>query len=332
MQAKRMISFQLLIIHLWIVAVMNQSNCSRSKKALQPLDYYRAYYNHWVKTPYNKAYTPLSDLYDDIQNKLTRQRCGSATVDPNSAIVGGRTAKDKAWPWYAKIIFRNKYNRKRGLCGGSLLDERWVLSAAHCVVDSKVEYVVLGNLTKNDTIRRSYTTVIHEDYEAHSNNNPSDIALIKLYTPVTFSDEIQPICLPEIDTNFEKNPDCYAMGFGFVGTNPLIHVIGYSDTLQQIKVNITPQAICAYVWNMDDTEIDSRHICTDRTRNYGICIGDSGSPLCCKYGTRFVVAGVASFIAQGSCNSELVSDVFVRVSEYRNWIIRMIYRYQFTIK
>ncbi|XP_055883666.1 chymotrypsin-like elastase family member 2A [Biomphalaria glabrata] len=313
------ICFSFLFYSLLVLKV--QSECYKFGKMKYEFDYYKRMYNEFVGNPFQKANTPLPDVFDYNveERRLQKLQCGKTTVDPESAILGGRTAKDKAWPWYVLL----KHNTTRGLCGGVLIDNRWVLTAAHCLLNKTIAYASFGNFKRNDTTRRVSHTFVHEDYESVSKFSASDIGMVLLQRPVKFSDEIQPICLPGEDMNFEGNLQCYAMGFGT--TDPDVRV--GSDTLQQIKVNITSQAVCVYAYRMSNVSVDSRNICSEKEPNIGLCYGDSGSPLSCKYGQRFVVAGIAVFVSP-YCRSLYWPDVYVRVSEFRNWIIRIVGRYR----
>lgn len=88
-----------------------------------------------------------------------------------------------------------------GMCGGSLINDRFILTAAHCLAtyqDVSKMVVTLGSITKEDRFNRPNLKVetihIHPEYIPDGEIN--DIALIKLMNPFTFNDTVKPICLP----------------------------------------------------------------------------------------------------------------------------------------
>lgn len=62
--------------------------------------------------------------------------CGSKT---HTRIVGGTTATPKSWPWQAMLMYQRDNGEWRQFCGGSLVHNEWVVTAAHCVVDIRKE-------------------------------------------------------------------------------------------------------------------------------------------------------------------------------------------------
>ncbi|CAG0896827.1 unnamed protein product [Darwinula stevensoni] len=136
------------------------------------------------------------------RNTLCEPDCGKRV--PQSLSAGGKPSPIGNWPWVAAIY---DVTEKLIVCGGALIREQWVLTAAHCVAkgkrprDRKDFRVYLGKYYRNDSLddgfvqkREVSTIIIHQGYNLH--NFDSDIALLRLTEPVEFTKRVQLICLP----------------------------------------------------------------------------------------------------------------------------------------
>ncbi|CAF1574708.1 unnamed protein product, partial [Adineta ricciae] len=137
-------------------------------------------------------------------------QCGCSLVKPilnEAKIVGGFAARNNSWPWIVSIRRSKSDSSSSGpgsvLCGGSLINEKYVLTAAHCfsnMKDSQLSnyFAVIGAIYSNDTnpVRVGFKSMIlHENYNGNTYEN--DIALLELNYSVSFSDSrIGFICLP----------------------------------------------------------------------------------------------------------------------------------------
>lgn len=146
----------------------------------------------------------------------------------NNRIVGGKDASDGEFPYQISLQFKNQH-----FCGGSLISESWIVTAAHCKVDGldPIEAVAGEHDLSSDSgdeQRRSVTEfTIHEDYEGGQNSvGPDDIAVIKVDEPFELSSRVTVIQLPE--------PDSYPSGSAVVsGWGSVSRVPGeYPDILQ----------------------------------------------------------------------------------------------------
>lgn len=203
---------------------------------------------------------------DDQQQE---RGCGVATKQ-FPKIAGGRPADPGEYPWMAALITRNI--RSGAFCGGVLITDRHVLSAAHCSNRIKIQdlYVRLGEYsfeTANETRTRDFRVEEirqHVDFDAATYEN--DIAILKLIRPSVFNSYIWPICMPPMSTNLESR-QAVVIGWGtqFFG-GP------HSPTLMEVTVPI---------WNNDACQKKYAHRIPDTVMCAGAdqvdsCQGDSG--------------------------------------------------------
>uniref|UniRef100_A0A4W4FXW6 Peptidase S1 domain-containing protein n=1 Tax=Electrophorus electricus TaxID=8005 RepID=A0A4W4FXW6_ELEEL len=239
-------------------------------------------------------------------------------------IVGGSEAQEGAWPWQVDIQVESTGH----VCGGSIISRRWVLSAAHCFpnpsdVSSYRLYMgryQLNGYNQFETLSRVRMVVIPEGY-----SNPqggSDIALVQLSTPVTWSDRIQPVCLPSADLHFKSGTLCYVTGWGDIQEGVSISGTG---TLRQVGVPIIDQASCSSMYQIHSSNSDPVVILPDmicagyKEGGKDSCQGDSGGPLVCSVGNgTWIQAGIVSFGL--GCAQRNRPGVYSKVSSFAGFI------------
>ena len=141
------------------------------------------------------------DYVDPELGAVKDAKCGEVHTNGGQArIVGGHDSKFGAHPWGAALVKHGLFGTKRISCGGALVNEHWVMTAAHCVYSHPIEQmkVRLGEWNVKDQSEK----YPHEDYEierkeVHPDYNPAtfqnDIALIKLRKTVTYKEHIIPV-------------------------------------------------------------------------------------------------------------------------------------------
>ncbi|NXG57906.1 ACRO protein, partial [Hemiprocne comata] len=136
-----------------------------------------------------------------------------------SRVVGGTNAWPGAWPWIVSI--QNPWQTGMGhICGGSLISPQWVLTAAHCFVETRyvtMWRVVIGatrlsQLGPEAQVRNIRRLLVHEHYNNISMTN--DIALLELDQPVQCSPYIQLACVPDASLRVPQLRTCYVSGWG----------------------------------------------------------------------------------------------------------------------
>jgi len=240
--------------------------------------------------------------------------CGNPSVRPNpfGRIVGGEETTIEAHPWQVEI-------RRGGYlhCGGSLINENWVLTAAHCLYGFSGLDVVVGT-SRMDYVGSGEVVPIYGQaiYPSYGRGG-ADIALIKLAKSVSLdTDQQQAICLPEETDRFEGQT-CVVSGWGAIYEDG-----PPSEILKHAPVPIVTRDTCQRVFG----RIFNWHLCGGYTSG-GIdaCQGDSGGPLVCQGRDGYwKQAGVVS--SGIGCARRGKFGFYTNVAMYRDWIDEMIRR------
>jgi hypothetical protein len=238
-------------------------------------------------------------------------RCNDA--HPRHLLAGGWDASSDEVPFQVLIGYAEDGER-RGHCGGSLIDTRWVLTAAHCLNNWPI-IVDYGDIDKNNLKSVSAARIIkHPDFLEEKD----DIALLELESEildVTFAQ------LPAHDLSLNTGQQCWTSGWGAVGETDA----GYShlDILQVADLQIVRLKDCqkAYVEQRAPTSPGSKDMCA-RLQGRTSCKGDSGGPLFLKNSNGDkVIIGVTSR-GDPECQGDiLLPGIYTRVKHYVWWIM-----------
>ncbi|XP_058832495.1 chymotrypsin-2-like [Topomyia yanbarensis] len=192
-----------------------------------------------------------------------------------SRIVNGTDASINDYPFMISL----RSSSGRHSCGGSILNERWILTAAHCVnyyTTPLVQSVQIGRTDVSIEIDESVYFI--EDVVIHPYYNPSnsyifDVALIKLKKSLVFGATIQPVQLPKkYDEVDETDLAVTLIGWGRIESDGIL-----PTTLQKVDYFVVPNAKCN---DFHSNHIYPNHICAAIPEGgKGQCSGDSGGPL-----------------------------------------------------
>ncbi|XP_050421565.1 venom protease-like [Adelges cooleyi] len=253
--------------------------------------------------------------------------------DVQTLIVGGTKAEPKEFPHMALVGFGNTIEEVRWACGGSLISNIWILSAAHCEKGNKLfaRWVRLGDLnidTDTDNARPSnyeiVKRVIHPNYQPPSLYN--DIALFRLNKNVEFSSYVRPLCL-NIDRSLTPTR-AVATGWGQIQSGGPT-----SSDLLKVVLNNIPSSQCNVSYSssvghqlafgiLEESQICAGHV----DGGIDTCGGDSGGPIQIKntkYPCMYTQVGITSF--GKICGDKDAPGVYTKVAKYISWIEKIVW-------
>jgi len=242
-------------------------------------------------------------------------RCGLRNRPRGTRIVGGTEAGPHEFPWQVGIV-GSWYGQlaQEPNCGGTLISSTYVLTAAHCLTAPIPGWAVMYGTNQFKTrgvksvqVKRIIRNTPLGDWNPATDEN--DIALLELASPITFSPEVSPACLPEADTDYTGKMATVS------GWGRLEHEGAKPGHLRQVSLMVGEDSYCGAKWgNRFKKQV---MMCTDVTPGKDSCRGDSGGPLVVKTGYNYDLAGVVSF---GRTCADEYPGVYTRVQAYLAWL------------
>ncbi|KAF6334527.1 transmembrane serine protease 5 [Rhinolophus ferrumequinum] len=261
-----------------------------------------------------EAWQPRVDCSSGQIVSLKCSECGARPLA--SPIVGGQAVAPGRWPWQASVALGSWHT-----CGGSVLAPHWVVTAAHCMHSFRLSplssWRVHVGLVSHSMVRPHQGAVVeriipHPLYSAQ--NHDYDVALLRLRTPLHFSDTVGAVCLPAEEQDFPRGSQCWVSGWGH--TDPS-HTHS-SDTLQDTVVPLLSTQLCNSSCIYSGA-LTPRMLCAGYLDGRAdACQGDSGGPLVCPDGGTWRLVGVVSW-GRG-CAEPSHPGVFAKVAEFLDWI------------
>jgi len=243
---------------------------------------------------------------------LNSGTCGLAAVNDNHRIVGGTSAKAGEYPWQVVLMYNGQL-----MCGGTLIDDRHVVTAAHCFEGTYQGgwTVGLGYTDLNAAYSSQIHSVAHIGTHANYDDDThhDDIAMVTLNRAVDVTGtHVRTACLPHANEQFHGRM-CTVTGWGAVREHA-----GAERHLQEVDIPIITNNMCSYYLG-GNAQIIDKQICAGLDQGgKDACQGDSGGPLVCQQNGVWKLVGVVSW--GYGCAEQYTPGVYTRVSEYLNWI------------
>jgi len=305
-----------------------------------------------VCCPRGAVDAPTKETFENHPNRnALASRCPMKPF--SQKIVGGENAPIGDYPWLALLGYSSTANNTKDTpihwhCGGSLIGDRYVVTAAHCIKQelSKIrvgEYTISNTGKDCSSINRHQCNSGHQDFdiekiishpEYNSRTAKKDIAIIKLKNKIIQNDFVKPICLPyddDVTNDYRKTGDAlWVAGWGVTGPRDdgVSHKDGsLADTLQHVNMTIYDQTKCKNLLTEADYELEESQLCAGGEAGRDSCFGDSGSALMADYidsKNRFEtwkLIGLVSFGLSKKCGVQGSPGIYTKIRDYIPWIL-----------
>ncbi|XP_065296042.1 transmembrane protease serine 9-like [Dermacentor albipictus] len=244
--------------------------------------------------------------------------CGRTPIAPaleshEDRVVGGHEAVPGSWPWHAGLhsspFFESAY-----FCGGALISDRHVLTAAHCL-EYRAAYNVFAHVGSHSRSSRDLTEqYVRAEHLCMHVDPTMDIGIVKLSSSVNFTDTVRPACLPEPGSELADRTTLYVTGWGQTDE---FDPHSRPEGLKQVMTKSVANDRCVKEFH----EVPNYLLCgsfEDGTP----CQGDSGGPLVRKGDDgAWVLEGI---VHKGGQLCKTLRNTramrYVKVSHFVNWV------------
>merc|ERR1719352_509441 len=267
--------------------------------------------------------TPKKKMVAAEARTLTGQcGCGYSNTNPAASgrIVGGQEVN----PMHSKpyqVYLQSCSSRGCAMCGATLLNKRYAMTAMHCVEEASSLVVALGehNIRADIENHQAKTIAVERvikrsDYDTNSVNN--DIALLRLAEDVDMTSTIVPACLPSTNSQQYTGWQAVVSGWGTTSSGGATSDV-LKETSQTILANTAAECIQGAGGPGSTASVPGTKMCAYK-QGTDSCQGDSGGPLVVMEGGRWTVVGVVSY--GFDCAKPGFAGVYARVTNYLSWI------------
>merc|ERR1712083_560063 len=245
--------------------------------------------------------------------------CNCAPVSSSDRIVGGKEVNPKYKLPYQVLV--SPCNKQGGcfMCGGTILNKRYVVTAAHCLYDGQTQMTLKGGAKFRVMVGEHDHCKAQGSFVLASVDN--DIAILKLSKDLTFSDKIKPACLPTNATKDYSGKASTVSGWGGTKANTPMEPVDQPRqcTLKETIINIlkpSSKKCSDFIGDSSSTTL----LC-GWAKGSDACQGDSGGPLTVAENGKYVLLGVVSY---GSGCATENPGVYARVQGFLPWIKNII--------
>jgi len=269
--------------------------------------------------------TPLSQADQDLNT------CECASVIASDRIVGGSEVSPKYSLPYQVFVDVDGW-----LCGGTIINRRYVLTAAHCLYDDRNQllpksktWVVVGEHNRCDGERyyrwwpneggqaiQVESFIEHPDYDP--NGKPNDIAILKLKTDIKFGDHVKPACLPTNPDDDFDGMTAIVSGWGKTAMRYNFQNVHGKSSCKLKRTSLTilgKENKWCLRWSQNDA---TTRMCAFK-KGTDTCQGDSGGPMVVVKDRKYVLVGVTSY-GEGCADPRHYPGIYARVTNYLDWI------------
>ncbi|XP_061902573.1 coagulation factor IXb isoform X1 [Entelurus aequoreus] len=265
----------------------------------------------------NHSAPPLASFFPTLPSIMARD-------NSDQRIVGGDLALPGEVPWQVALMTHSDSRQAAEVfCGGSLLSDVWVITAAHCLLEARKSglpfFVRAGehDVFRSEGPERDHAVAeehVHHLYDYQKSPYNHDVALLKLAAPVELSPHRLPICFgPKdfIESLLQDSAGSLVSGWG------LINFGGpQASKLQKVEVPLVSRSTCKASSRQQVTRF---MFCAGfQSQRKDSCQGDSGGPHATKYQDTWFLTGIVSW-GEG-CAKDGKYGVYTRLSRYYRWI------------
>ncbi|CAK1602325.1 unnamed protein product [Parnassius mnemosyne] len=237
----------------------------------------------------------------------------SAVPEKQQKIVGGSVTNIEQYPFATPLLYSWNSASYRQACGGTIINNRAILTAAHCTVgDSPNRWRIrVGSTWANSggTVHNCAQIINHPNYNGRTFDN--DVSVMRAASTFSFSNSVRAASIAGANYNLGDNQAVWAIGWGTTSVGG-----SASEQLRRVQIWTVNQATCRSRYAEVGMTITDNMLCSGWLDVGGRdqCQGDSGGPLI----HNNVIVGVCSFGQQ--CALARYPGVNARVSRYTSWI------------